>query len=222
MGWGGSEAAAALQNRRDARASRLGSRRLRRRPWARVRRRENSACRLPASGAAGRVPRPEWPPPQETLRDTGLSRSGGGRPDLSDPSGRVGWGQASRQVPPPEGRPGARRPPERPAGRVLQRGRPRSTPLPPPRTRWAGARVAPRPPRARPGRSGGSRESPRPPPPPPARRARAVRREEKLCFLLLPFVLKCKELCWEEKCPSSISVRSSSWGARRRRSSTNM
>ncbi|XP_059029266.1 basic proline-rich protein-like, partial [Mustela lutreola] len=144
VGWGASEAAAAPQSRRDARASRRWSRRLRRRPWASGPRRESSACRLPGSGAAGRVPRAEWSPPQETRRDTGLSRGDRGRPDRSNPSGRPGWGLASGQVPPSEGRPGARRPPARHAGRARRRGRPCSPQRPPrPRPEGRSPRRAP-------------------------------------------------------------------------------
>lgn len=102
------------QSRGDARASRGGSRQLRRDPWARGPRQESSACRLPASEVANCVPLPERPPPLETLRDTGLNRGGRGRPDCSDPSGRAGLGRASGQVPPTFGRPGARRPPRGP------------------------------------------------------------------------------------------------------------
>lgn len=174
MGSGESEAAAAPQSRGDARASRSGSRQLRREPQACGPRHESSACRLPASEVADRVPRPKWPPPLETRRDTGLSRGGRGRLDRSDPSGRAGLGRASRQVPPALGRPGSRR------GRRAGIGGGTARAAPPPR----GSEPESRP--AFPGDAWSERREPGEPASAAARRAPArERRVEKLCLLLL-------------------------------------
>lgn len=191
--------AAAPQSRGDARASRSGNGRFRSGRGgpggtARPRRCVPRGRRsLPGPGVAAAPGDAPWHGPKARRR---------GRPHRSDPGGRVrggaGRGPAPGQVQPPG-----------PASEVS------TAPLGPSEPRGPRAPLRGRSPVPAPPSSGSARRE-RPGP-----RARAGEDAPQTLPFIVPSSLSARDSAGQEKCPSLISVRSSSWGARRRRSSTN-